>query len=108
MVFNIWINYQAESGASEVEAEVVELEGQVATLESEVRRLEAWRRQVMRRAGERREVQATLSSEELEALQRSEKQYQVKLLMNIYICTIIIYKQSKKYIYELYSPLLHT
>ncbi|KAF2357202.1 Axonemal dynein light chain [Trinorchestia longiramus] len=68
---------QAETGASEAEAELNELVEDVEALEAEVRRLEAWKRQTVRRAAERRTVQATLFSQELEALKRSEKQYQL-------------------------------
>ncbi|XP_047494455.1 33 kDa inner dynein arm light chain, axonemal-like [Penaeus chinensis] len=68
---------QSESGKWELEGELRELEERVAGLEAEVRRLEAWKRQVVRRWEERREVQMTLFTEELECLERSEKQYQV-------------------------------
>ena len=56
----------------------MELEQRVFFLEAENRRIEAWRKQVGRRARERREVQMTLFTEELECLQRSEQQYQVR------------------------------
>ncbi|XP_076029846.1 33 kDa inner dynein arm light chain, axonemal-like [Oratosquilla oratoria] len=68
---------QAEAGKGELEVELQDLEERVSNLEGEVRRLEAWRRQVERRAEERREVQMTLCTEEIECLERSEKQYQV-------------------------------
>ncbi|XP_064083747.1 axonemal dynein light intermediate polypeptide 1-like isoform X2 [Macrobrachium nipponense] len=68
---------QSESGKGDLEGELQELECRVAGLEAEVRRLEAWKRQVTRRWEERREVQMTLFTEELECLERSEKQYQV-------------------------------
>ncbi|XP_045122353.1 axonemal dynein light intermediate polypeptide 1-like isoform X2 [Portunus trituberculatus] len=68
---------QAEAGKWELEGELQALEEEVAGLQAEVRRLEAWKRQVGRRWEERREVQVALFSEELECLERSEKQYQV-------------------------------
>ncbi|XP_050733166.1 axonemal dynein light intermediate polypeptide 1-like [Eriocheir sinensis] len=68
---------QAEAGKWELEGELRALEEEVAGLQAEVRRLEAWKRQVGRRWEERREVQVALFSEELECLERSEKQYQV-------------------------------
>ncbi|XP_071548863.1 axonemal dynein light intermediate polypeptide 1-like [Panulirus ornatus] len=68
---------QSESGKWELEGELRELEERVAGLEADVRRLEAWKRQVVSRWEERREVQMTLFTEELECLERSEKQYQV-------------------------------
>ncbi|MPC35500.1 inner dynein arm light chain, axonemal [Portunus trituberculatus] len=67
---------QAEAGKWELEGELQALEEEVAGLQAEVRRLEAWKRQVGRRWEERREVQVALFSEELECLERSEKQYQ--------------------------------
>ncbi|XP_069158091.1 axonemal dynein light intermediate polypeptide 1 isoform X1 [Procambarus clarkii] len=68
---------QSESGKWELEGELSQLEDGVAGLEAEVRRLEAWKRQVAQRWEERREVQMALFTEELECLERSEKQYQV-------------------------------
>ncbi|KAG0712541.1 inner dynein arm light chain, axonemal [Chionoecetes opilio] len=67
---------QSEAGKWELEGELRGLEDEVAGLQAEVRRLEAWKRQVGRRWEERREVQVALFSEELECLERSEKQYQ--------------------------------
>ncbi|KAK3858810.1 hypothetical protein Pcinc_035019 [Petrolisthes cinctipes] len=68
---------QAEAGKSELETCLTTLQDQVAELQAEVRRLQAWKRQVSRRWEERREVQMSLFTEELECLERSEKQYQV-------------------------------
>ncbi|CAL4112102.1 unnamed protein product, partial [Meganyctiphanes norvegica] len=70
-------HFHSESGKWELEGELRDLEDRVASLEAEVRRLEAWKRQVVRRTEERREVQMTLFTEEIDCLERSEKQYQV-------------------------------
>ncbi|XP_042209971.1 axonemal dynein light intermediate polypeptide 1-like isoform X3 [Homarus americanus] len=51
---------QSENGKWELEGELRELEERVAGLQAEVRRLQAWKRQVVRRWEERRDVQQTL------------------------------------------------